>query len=153
MKNIFTKILSLVLVIAVITAIALTVTSCGKTQQNAPAPSDSSSAPSSDSSSDTQSELKFKCEITKGDGTTETREYAYTDGQTVGEVMLDAGDIAGEESSYGLYVKTVLGEKHDYDEDGSYWSFYIDGEYAMTGVDATKIEKDVTYALKAEKGQ
>ena len=41
--------------------------------------------------------------------------------------------IAGEDSQYGLYVKTVNGITADYDTDGSYWAFYIDGEYAQTG--------------------
>ena len=28
-----------------------------------------------------------------------------------------------------------------------YWAFYIDGEYAQTGVDATEIVADTTYEL------
>lgn len=34
--------------------------------------------------------------------------------------------------------------------DGAYWAFYINGEYASTGVDATNIEAGAAYALKAE---
>lgn len=49
---------------------------------------------------------------------------------TVGKALLDQGVIAGEDSSYGLYVKTVNGTTLDYDTDGMYWAFYINGEYA-----------------------
>ena len=44
------------------------------------------------------------------------------------------GLIAGEDSDYGLYVKTVNGVTVDYDTDGKYWAFYVDGEYAATDV-------------------
>ena len=70
---------------------------------------------------------------------------------TVGKALLDQGVIAGEDSSYGLYVKTVNGETADYDADGTYWGLYINGEYAMTGVDATTLEAGTTYAFRVEK--
>ena len=60
-----------------------------------------------------------------------------TDADTVGKALLDQGVIAGEDSSYGLYVKTVNGITLDYDTDGMYWAFYINGEYAQTGVEVT----------------
>ena len=75
-----------------------------------------------------------------------------TDADTVGEALLDEELIAGEESQYGLYVKTVNGITVDYDKDGAYWSFYVDGEYAMSGVDTTEIEDGQTYSFKVEKG-
>ena len=50
----------------------------------------------------------------------------------------------------GLYIKTVNGVTLDYDADGAYWAFYINGEYASTGVDATNIEAGATYTLKGE---
>ena len=74
-----------------------------------------------------------------------------TDADTVGKALLDQGVIAGENSSYGLYVKTVNGETADYDADGTYWGLYINGEYAMTGVDATTLEAGTTYAFRVEK--
>lgn len=74
----------------------------------------------------------------------------HTDKENVGEALLELGVIAGEESEYGLYVKTVNGETLDYDTDGKYWAFYINGEYAMTGVDATDVTDGDAYALKAE---
>ena len=60
------------------------------------------------------------------------------------------GLIAGEDSDYGLYVKTVNGVTVDYDTDGKYWAFYVDGEYAATDVDSTDITAGATYTFKAE---
>ena len=57
----------------------------------------------------------------------------------------------GEDGQYGLYVKTVNGITADYDVDGTYWAFYINGEYAMSGVDVTDIAAGSTYAFKVEK--
>lgn len=74
----------------------------------------------------------------------------HTDKENVGEALLELGVIAGEESEYGLYVKTVNGETLDYDTDGKYWAFYINDEYAMTGVDATEVTDGDSYAFKAE---
>ena len=74
-----------------------------------------------------------------------------TDKTTVGEALLEHKLIDGEEGAYGLYVKVVNGITADYDVDRSYWSFYINGEYAMTGVDATEIVEGATYSFKVEK--
>ena len=81
---------------------------------------------------------------------TEKKFLVKTDKETVGEALLDAGLIAGEKSEYGLYVKTVDGTTLDYDKDGKYWAFYIDDEYAMTGVDSTIIEDGKVYTFKGE---
>lgn len=70
-----------------------------------------------------------------------------TDKDTVGAALLEHKLIAGDESEYGLYVKTVNGILADYDVDKSYWAFYINGEYAMTGVDATAIDTEAAYQL------
>ncbi len=70
-----------------------------------------------------------------------------TDKDTVGAALLEHSIIAGEESQYGLYVKTVNGITADYDVDQSYWAFYINGEYAMTGVDSTEITEGTIYQL------
>ena len=74
-----------------------------------------------------------------------------TDKTTVGDALLEHGIIAGEEGQYGLYVKVVNGMTADYDIDQTYWAFYIDGEYAMTGVDTTDIADGATYKLERAK--
>ena len=74
-----------------------------------------------------------------------------TDKKTVGEALVDAKLIEGEEGPYGLYVKKVNGIEADYDKDQTYWAFYIDGEMAMTGVDKTEIKSGTAYKFKVEK--
>ena len=70
-----------------------------------------------------------------------------TDEDTVGAALLENNMIAGEDGDYGLYVKTVNGETVDYDKDGKYWAFYINGEYGMTGVDSTDIADGEHYEI------
>ena len=74
-----------------------------------------------------------------------------TNEKTVGDALLKEKLIAGEQSTYGLYVKTVNGVTLDYDTDKMYWAFYVDGEYSMTGVDAVAPTNGATYTFKAEK--
>ena len=46
--------------------------------------------------------------------------------------------VEGEESQYGLYVKTVNGVTAD-DAKEEWWCFTKDGEDVMTGVDSTPV--------------
>lgn len=91
----------------------------------------------------------FELTVVNGDGKEVTVEV-HTDKKIVGEALTDTGILAGEEGPYGLYIKTVNGDTYDYEKDGKYWAFYINGEYGMTGVDVTEIVENDTYALKAE---
>jgi hypothetical protein len=96
-----------------------------------------------------EGETDFTFEIVFAD---ETEKYysVHTDETTVGAALLGVGLIEGEDSEYGLYVKTVDGVTADYDVDQTYWAFYIDGEYASTGVDSTDITAGSTYTFKVE---
>ena len=80
----------------------------------------------------------------------ETRFQIRTDETTVGAALLKLGLIAGDQGQYGLYVKTVNGITVDYDTDGRYWAFYVDGEYASTGVDDTQAVQGGTYSFQVE---
>ena len=91
----------------------------------------------------------FQFSTTAPDGT-ETEVTVQTAKDTVGAALLELGLVDGEDSEFCLYIKTVNGITLDYDKDGKYWAFYINGEYAMTGVDATPIEDGAIYALVAE---
>ena len=73
-----------------------------------------------------------------------------TDLDTVGEVLQKAGMLQGEQGEFGLYIKTVNGIYADYDTDGTYWAFYADGEYAMTGVDMTESVDGAVYRFAVE---
>ncbi len=140
------KVLSFLLCMALIAAMALFATGC----------SDKKTAETVDGTTvyadgDVVGEgaKQFTLVIADKDGN-ETRLEIHTDKDIVGEALLDNQVIAGEDSQYGLYVKTVNGITADFDTDGVYWAFYIDGEYAMTGVDATEITEGVTYSLRVE---
>ncbi len=74
-----------------------------------------------------------------------------TDKSTVGEALLEHELIDGEEGQYGMYIKSVNGIVADFDIDQTYWAFYIDGEYAMTGVDTTEITDGAVYKLERAK--
>ena len=84
----------------------------------------------------------------QGNETTKTIETTRT---IVGDALLDEGLLEGEESEYGMFITHVNGIYAEYNETGTYWAFYIDGEYAMTGVDQTNITDGATYMLKVEK--
>ena len=74
-----------------------------------------------------------------------------TDETTVGAALLEHKIIEGEDGQYGLYIKKANGILADYDVDKSYWAFYVNGEYATSGVDKTEITKDATYKLEYTK--
>lgn len=80
----------------------------------------------------------------------ETSFEIHTDKETVGEALLELDLIAGEDSEYGLFVNTVNGITVDYDKDGVYWAFYVNGEYALSGVDSTPVAEGDLYSLRIE---
>lgn len=77
--------------------------------------------------------------------------HIHTDKTIVGEALEELGIIEGTEGDYGLYVEKVNGITAKYEVDGTYWAFYINGEYAMTGIDVTEIVDGTAYAMKIEK--
>ena len=155
MNRIFKKhsILSLVLVIVLIAAMALSVVSCDKEDlDNEETTSATEAVTTEEAKTDNvvgEGNTSFEVTVVFVDGSSKTY-TVKTDKTTVGEALLDAGLIAGEDSQYGLYVKTVDGVTHDYNADGKYWAFYVDGQYAMSGVDTTNIEAGKSYSFKAE---
>lgn len=118
--------------IVLIAALALNLTGCaGKKDQAA------------------EGSLSYSVVMTDLEGK-ETTVEVTTDKKTVGEELLARGLIAGDPGEYGLYVKTVNGITLDWDKDGKYWAFYIDGEYATTGVDSTNAVNGAVYTFKPE---
>ena len=97
-----------------------------------------------------QGATEFAFVIVDGEGN-ETAITVKTDKKMVGEALLDEKILEGDMGDYGLYVKKVNGIAADYDVDQTYWAFYINGEYAMTGVDSTEIQAGNTYMMKVEK--
>lgn len=151
---------SFILRMALIVAMALTVSGCsntsGKGQKETSVQTDAQT-PKDDQSQKEQAagtvvgegSVVFTLTVVDGEGT-ETQFEVHTDKETVGEALLETGLIDGEEGEFGLYVKTVNGIRADYDEDGVYWAFYVNGEYASSGVDATSVEEGGSYSFKVE---
>lgn len=124
------KILSLTLALLMLVITCLAIVSCN------------------DDETDT-SEKTFTFTVVHADGT--TKDFTITTTETIlANALVNEGIIAGEDGPYGLYVKTVDGETLDYETDGKYWALYIDGQYAVTGVDSTEIKDGATYSFKAE---
>lgn len=150
-KTNVTKALSLILCTVLIAAMALVMTGCSdnKNQENpqtsAPAIQPGGAAPVLG-----EGENVFIFSVFDQDGK-ETAYEIHTEKTIVGEALQELGLLEGEEGAYGLYVTVVNGIRADYDKDGVYWAFYIDGEYAMSGVDVTEIEAGRSYAFKVEK--
>ena len=95
--------------------------------------------------------VSFKVIVTDLDGNESSFEYTSS-AASVGEVLVAEGLIEGHETEYGLYIDTVNGITADWDKDQTYWAFYINGEYATTGIDSTEIAADTTYGLTLTKG-
>ena len=155
-KNLITKIYAML----VMTLVFMMVVACGnKAQENTQnnsnqAVTDATEADTTDAAGDGvevlgEGEKVFAFTVVDKDGN-ETCFEIHTDKEMVGEALQELTLIEGEVSQYGLFVKSVNGIVADYDVDKTYWAFYINGEYAMTGVDATSVEDGAVYTFKPE---
>lgn len=154
------KFLAIILALAMV----LSLTACGNTPVQQPDSGNDANVEANDGAN-TDADVKapvvtdgavlgegahsFVLEIADAEGKTITA-TVNTDEETVGAALLKLNVIQGEDSEYGLYVKTVNGVTADYEKDQTYWSFYIDGEYAQTGVDMTAVNDGGTYKLAIE---
>ena len=124
------RMISLLLALAMV----FVLTACGAKEE----------APATDAAS-------FKVVVTDLEGNETAFEYTSS-AASVGEALVAEGLIEGHETEYGLYIDTVNGITADWDNDQTYWAFYINGEYATTGIDGTEIVADTTYGLTLTKG-
>ena len=139
----------MVLCMVLIVAMALFTTACnGNAKENAAQESIVSVFQDGDVLGEGSTKFNFTVVDKQGN---EVSCEIHTDEKTVGAALLKLEAIEGESGQYGLYVKKVNGITADYDVDSTYWAFYIDGEYAMTGVDVTEISEGSSYAFKVEK--
>lgn len=144
------KTLSFLLCMTLIVTMALSTVGCGGKNENGGAASAESAATSANNNVLGEGQTEFAFTVVDKDGN-ETVFEIHTDKETVGEALLELGLIAGEDSEYGLYVKTVNGITADYNTDGVYWAFYVNGEYATSGVDTTPVTEGDSYSFKVEK--
>ena len=140
--------------LALLLALALTLTlaacggdggssqeSAGESSQSESAQSEESSQAASETGEDSSEEAQEKTiafQVVHKDGSTQDFEISTTAG-TLREALEEEGLIAGEESSYGLYVETVDGETAD-EGNQEWWCLTKGGEMWNYGVDDTQIE-------------
>ena len=128
--------------VALIAAMALACMGCGAKEE----PQAETPAASTEVKEMGEGAKTFAFEVQDLDGTKQSF-LIHTDADTVGEALVALELIQGEPGPYGMYVKQVCGIPAVYEEDGSYWAFYENGEYGMTGVDLTDIDESVTYSF------
>ncbi len=144
-KHSMTKVLSLFLCMVLIAAMALMLSGCSDSVEV----QEPQLETFTDGQSLGQGATTFTLVVCDAEGKEVTAQIS-TDETILGQALLDLKLIAGEDSEYGLYLKTVNGITYDYDTHGKYWALYINGEYALTGIDSTEIVPDAVYLLKAE---
>ncbi len=148
-NNRFKQSLSFILCIVLIAAMALFAIGCTD-NKTTNAPSNLSGVVSQDVGTVLgNGATKFTFSFVDASGVETTYEI-NTDKTIVGDALVEHNLISGEQGAYGLYVKTVGGITVDYDTDGKYWAFYVDGQYATEGVDTTNIEAGRKYTFKVE---
>ena len=87
----------------------------------------------------------FTVEVIHGDGSKKT--FVYESAKMyLGEAVYEEGLVIADESNPGMF-HTVDGEKADWNENKSYWAFYIGEDYAMYGIEQTPIEDGAVYRL------
>ena len=141
-KSSLQKLLTIIGCMVLIAALALVMTGCGSKEEPA-APAEAAPA---DVKELGQGATTFDFTVEDLDGT-KTQFKIHTDEKTVGAALIAVDLLKGEDGPYGLYVHEVNGIRAVYEEDGSYWAFYVNAEYGMTGVDMTDIEPDTAYAF------
>ncbi|MCI8897347.1 MAG: DUF4430 domain-containing protein [Lachnospiraceae bacterium] len=147
------KVSSFILCMVLIVAMALSTVGCNGSKDSGAASGDAGAQAGAEVQREGgelgEGSKEFALTVTDKDGN-ETQFEIHTDKETVGEALQELNLIDGEEGEYGLFVKTVNGITADYDADGVYWAFYVNGEYAASGVDVTQITEGDSYALKVE---
>ena len=83
--------------------------------------------------------------VVHGDGTSKDFPIAAA-GETLREALEQENLVEGEESQYGLYIKTVDGETVD-DANQEWWYLTKGGEQVNSGVDGVEIADGDVYEL------
>lgn len=162
-SNRITRLLSLVLALFIVAAMALALVSCGdktndgkatdtvkETVTDTAAPETAGDTEEAGTESE-KSQITITVTVKFEDET--TKDFVITTSEEFLRGALEQESLVeGDESEYGLYVKTVDGVTADYEADKAYWAFYKDGEYLMTGVDTTPIADGDTFSIEYTKG-
>lgn len=105
---------------------------------------DSGATTGTDASGNTISGCHFTVTVVHSDKTEKVFTYTAPEGK-LGAFLEEKGLIQG--SGDGMF-HTVDGEKADWNVNQSYWAFYLNGEYAMSGIYDTDIVDGTVYKLE-----
>ena len=133
MNNSLKKLLSMILCVVLVAAMALFATGC---MENG-------------TEEATGESVSFTVVVVDLEGKETAYEITTTEA-TVGAALMAEELLAGEDGPYGLYIKEVAGIPLDWDTDGKYWAVYVDGEYALSGVDSLAVTEGTVYTFKPE---
>lgn len=73
-----------------------------------------------------------------------------TDAEYLRQAMGEAEglEFSGAESEYGMMVDIVNGITADYNVNGAYWSFYVNGGYCNYGIDTQPVQDGDTFRIE-----
>lgn len=116
-----------------------------ETSQLKPEPRTTEESGEEDASQVDAETKEITLKVVHGDGS-EKEFPVSTTAETLGEALEAEGLIAGEESSYGLFVTTVDGETVD-EGNQEWWCLTKGGGMVTTGVDSTEVSDGDVYEL------
>lgn len=122
---------------------------CGAASSTASSQAASSTTVSSAAASSQAEEGKVKAEftVTNAEGESQTFTLEVTDGEKLGDALVEAGLISQEEADAG-FVTTVNGETADWDKDKAWWCLNdASGEMTSVGVADIELHDGDSYAF------
>ncbi len=93
-------------------------------------------------SDDGLKELTIVVEDNKGNETSYTENMDVATLREAMEKMKDF-EFDGNDSEYGMMVTTVNGLVADYNKEGAYWAFYLNGKYCEYGIEQPVNDGDI----------
>lgn len=133
-KNSLLRLFSLVAVLAMVAVMCFSLASCEKNEPETPKDSEGA-------------KITIQVTVVHGDGTSKVFDIETVEGATLRSALDSVDLVQGDEGPFGLYVKTVDGERADYDRDGAYWSFEQNGAVMMEGIDSVKVGDGDKFAI------
>ncbi len=151
----------LIALIAAMLAALLCFASCGKTEEptDAANPTEvtaaaedttaADAAPAGATASDAEQEKAVNITVTVKDKDGKTADFKIETKKTnLADALLEKELVTGDDTEYGLYIKTVNGIRADYTEDKAYWALLDkDGNMLQTGASSTPIAQGDAFIL------
>ncbi len=89
--------------------------------------------------------------ITVVDNSGASTEYKLnTDAEYLRQAMEETEELtfSGDESEFGMMVTEINGLVADYNVDGSYWAFYVNGDYCQYGIDTQPVADQDAFSIE-----